>query len=155
MFLEVAIFVLLAVVRIDTQSDCTGLPDGPCCAGCHSYTLCEGGEGTTVDCPLPEWAYNELIGGCDAFEDTPPPCGNNHNCTGLPDNRYPDMTPGQECESFFTCSDGVSHGVTPCNPPNATEPPPLVWDYYQQSCNWRDQTPPPCGTEGVSPPPLF
>lgn len=54
------------------------------------------------------------------FENTPPPCGNNHNCSGLPDNRYPDMTPGQECEYFFTCIGGVNHGVTPCNPPNST-----------------------------------
>ena len=55
------------MVRIDTQSDCTGLPDGPTGAGCHSYTLCTDQVGESIECSTPDEVYNEIIGGCDLY----------------------------------------------------------------------------------------
>lgn len=55
------------MVRIDTQSDCTGVPNGPTGAGCHAYTLCTDGVGQHIDCLWPEEVYNVDIGGCDLY----------------------------------------------------------------------------------------
>jgi hypothetical protein len=153
MIVAIALSVLLAVVRIDAQQDCTGLEDGIYGAGCHSYTECTNGVGETVECDAPEYVYNELIGRCDLEQNTPPPCGANNNCAGLPDGSYADMTNGQECEAFFTCRSGENIGTTPCNPPDSDDD--LVFDSKYQICNWRHLVLPPCGTYGVSPPPRF
>lgn len=47
------------------QIDCTGKPDGAYGSGCRSYTLCEGGKGTIVDCKPFTEAFNHLTGKCE------------------------------------------------------------------------------------------
>lgn len=144
MFLEIVfLLVCLSGDWIDAQADCTGKPDGPYGAGCHSYTLCTDGRGVTIECPLPFFAYNELIGDCDLIVDTPPPCGNQNDCSQLPDNGYPDMTEGQECLFFFTCLGGINVGNIPCNAPGTSG---LCFHFTPQVCDYIYNVPPPCGT---------
>jgi len=123
------------------QVDCTGLPDGAYGSGCLSYTRCEGGRGTVVNCQVPGYAYDWRTESCEPWSTVPPPCGSiDNNCTGFEDGRYA-IKP--DCLYYYTCNGGIFFGSNPCNAPNQSD---LRFDEDEDSCNWFWAVPPPCGT---------
>jgi hypothetical protein len=150
MFNPAIVVLLFCFVGVTwAQIDCSTLPDGSYGYGCRSYTKCEGGRGTVVDCPLGE-AYNYLSGNCEPYVLVPPPCGAlGNDCNGKPDGRYPILA--WNCTYYYTCQDNLFFGSNPCNNPPDTGD--LVFDEAMQLCNWRWDVPPPCGTfEGKAKP---
>ncbi|KAK2169162.1 hypothetical protein LSH36_12g23007 [Paralvinella palmiformis] len=130
------IYTLLSSVLFGVVfcQDCT---EGEiCCEGCRSYRICQGGEYVQYDCVPPALVYNYVEHRCTAPEDAPPPCGDFHDCSQLPDASYPDMS--TNCTFFFTCLNGIDYGLQTCNPG-------LVFSYETQTCNWPDNVKEPCG----------
>jgi len=151
-FTVIALVTLVAGPTLNyAQIDCTNSPDGSYGTGCQSYTKCEGGRGSIVNCNLPNLAYDWRTGQCEPVVTVPPPCGSiDNNCTGYPDRRYPILS--FNCTYFYTCINGVFFGANPCNnPENGTL---LRFDIDQQVCNWFYDVHPPCGTfiEPTEPP---
>lgn len=62
-------FYILACcsAAISGQINCTDKSDGAYGSGCRSYTKCEGGIGTLIDCLLNEEAFNYLTGKCQPW----------------------------------------------------------------------------------------
>ena len=51
-------------------------------------------------------------------DDVPPPCGDNQDCTGMEDGKYPIVeSPNPDvvdCGSYYTCDNGVYLGTNVC-----------------------------------------
>jgi len=123
------------------QVDCTGLPDGSYGYGCLSYTKCENGRGTIINCPIPGFAYDWRTGECEPAVTVPPPCGSiDNNCTGHADGRYAILP---ECTYYYTCNNQIFFGANPCNNQNQND---LRYDEDEDVCNWVWAVRPPCGT---------
>lgn len=132
-----ALLVLAALYdEVTSQVDCTDLPDGVHGWGCRGYTLCEGGEGTHVDCIFPE-VFNEDIMACDDYLNVAPPCGVWSDCSGLDDGLYADLT--LNCTAYYTCQDEIFLGHNPCSPGT-------VFNEELQVCDFPENVAPPCGT---------
>eukprot|EP00918_Siedleckia_nematoides_P057570 GHVU01125556.1.p1 GENE.GHVU01125556.1~~GHVU01125556.1.p1 ORF type:complete len:154 (+),score=8.27 GHVU01125556.1:79-540(+) len=137
-YISTVVILLCVLQGAVCQVDCTGQPDGVYGHGCRSYTLCQNGAGTQVDCMEPTPVYNQNIQQCDTRGNTPPPCGYVFDCSQLLDGSYPDMS--RNCTSFYTCINGAEFGSQHCAPGT-------VFDTYEQICNWPSNVPPPCGTK--------
>jgi len=145
MMLNVVLFSVIAAgflaVSSDAQISCVGMPDGVYGTGCLSYTLCQGGSGTIVNCPIPGFAFDWGTEQCEPWSTVPPPCGSiDNNCTHHADGRYAIMP---DCTYYYTCNNQIFFGSNPCNSPNQND---LRFDEEEQVCNWVWAIPPPCGT---------
>ncbi|CAD5112689.1 DgyrCDS1911 [Dimorphilus gyrociliatus] len=104
-------------------NDCIGKPDGEHIhRACNYYVECRNQQEFPVFCTKP-YVYNHVKRKCDLESVSPPPCGNQVNCNGIPDGRYPLVN--LDCKCYFTY---------------------LRWDVYLELCNWAHLVPPPCGT---------
>jgi len=142
MWIHIAVVLLgVAVAPSLAQIDCSNLEDGSYGHGCVSYTRCEGGRGTIVNCQAGQ-AFDWRSGVCEPWSIVPPPCGEvDNDCTGREDGKYAIMP---TCMYFYTCYLGVFAGTNPCNnPPDQGE---LRFDETLQTCNYHFAFEPPCGT---------
>ncbi|CAD5115122.1 DgyrCDS4128 [Dimorphilus gyrociliatus] len=130
--------ILLPLFAYTLANDCIGKPDGTHVhQACNYYVECRNQQEVPVYCNPPS-VYNHVKRKCDNPQNTPPPCGAEEKCDGLPNGRYPLLN--LQCQCYFTCQGGTNIG-TQCCPNN------LVWDVFTDVCNWPNLTPPPCGTK--------
>ncbi|KAK7506103.1 hypothetical protein BaRGS_00002825 [Batillaria attramentaria] len=121
--------------------DCAGVADGVYEAGCKSFTVCANGVATLTECDRTQ-VYNSATGACADEGSVGPPCGTLKDCTTLADGKYADTD--QQCTSYYTCAGGTFFGHNFCAGG-------LVFNEDKQTCDWPDDTDPPCGTKGQGP----
>merc|ERR1711976_241201 len=131
-----ALFAALSACA-HAQVDCSDKPDGVYGWGCRAYTICQGGNGTSVECTFPD-VFNPEIERCDDPGNVGPPCGLFRDCTDKEDGRYADLF--VNCTAYYTCDAGMYLGHNPC-------PPGLVFDEIDEVCDWPYDVLPPCGTK--------
>lgn len=124
------------------QINCAGMDDGSYGYGCRSFTKCEGGVGTVVNCDT-GYAFDYRTGDCEPWSTVPGQCGAiDNDCSDHADGLYASQI--SNCTYFYTCLGGAFLGSNPCNnPPDSGN---LVFDEILQVCNFYWDVIPPCGT---------
>merc|ERR1712179_726183 len=121
--------ILLALLPAALCFDCSQVQDGVYEAGCKSFTVCANGVASIKEC-----AQDQVF---DANTGT---CADEASVgAGL----YADTD--QQCTSYYTCSGGTYFGHNYCAGG-------LVFNEALQTCDWPDDTDPPCGTKGSARP---
>ncbi|XP_069136172.1 peritrophin-44-like [Argopecten irradians] len=136
----VLLVLLSAIVYTGTAYQCSPHSNATVEIGCRSYYSCVDGHGSIVDCTLinSEYVYNSAVGHCDDPANVAPPCGQQKDCSNMPDRKFADVD--NNCTSYYTCYRHSFYGHNNCSPG-------LVFDENLQSCNWPRNVPPPCGTK--------
>ncbi|XP_041348260.1 U-scoloptoxin(01)-Cw1a-like [Gigantopelta aegis] len=134
--------LLVAVLPTVLTITCTNKPNGIYEHGCRAWTTCINGIANTTECKE-EHVFDSQTQECRDPSQVPPPCGMLKDCTNLKDGKYADT--GQKCQTYYTCSGGTFFGHNFC--PKGT-----VFNEVLQSCDWPQDTPPPCGTLHITTP---
>ncbi|KAK6184324.1 hypothetical protein SNE40_006818 [Patella caerulea] len=135
-FVFVLMVIIPAVVSQSVPSTfCVDKDDGVYYPACRRFIKCVNGTVYDTEC-FNGQVLNLKTGNCDDAENVDPPCGRIENCTGVPDGRYPNLDLG--CTSFHTCKNGTFLGHNFC-PDN------LVFNTFNDYCDWSWNTAKPCG----------
>ncbi|XP_067681312.1 peritrophin-48-like [Haliotis asinina] len=133
--------VLLAVLPAAFAVDCVHEGDGVHEKGCRAFITCKNGLATITECQG-SYVFDEKTGTCADPNTLTNLCSQSKDCSTLKDGKYPDMGSTQKCSTYYTCNGGTFFGHNYC--PGGT-----VFNQALQSCDWPNDTPPPCGTKGL------
>ncbi|KAK6183929.1 hypothetical protein SNE40_006496 [Patella caerulea] len=131
------ICLILILPAIVLGFDCKGNVDGVYDVGCKVFVQCINGAENVVECPV-GLVFNKNTKLCDLPTRVPAPCGNVMDCSNKKDARYADLT--KKCTSYYTCNGGIYFGHNFCPGGN-------VFNEKLQTCDWKYDTEPPCGTK--------
>ncbi|XP_046581824.1 chitin-binding domain protein cbd-1-like isoform X1 [Haliotis rubra] len=132
--------VLLALLPTAFAIDCVAEGNGVHEKGCRAFVTCNAGVATITECQG-NMVFDDITKKCADPSRLSNLCSQIKNCSVLSDGKYHDPI----CSTYFTCYGGTFFGHNYC--PGGT-----VFNEALQSCDWPNDTLPPCGTKGLSTP---